>query len=70
MMKFAKTTLAAMRLRAASSGSRFILIAAIREDLGGPVDFEEVLEDLHSRGLITLHLDSRAVTLTQRGVLH
>ncbi|MGE3142900.1 MAG: hypothetical protein AB7L65_06235 [Hyphomonadaceae bacterium] len=36
-------------------------------DLGGPVDFYDVLANLHAHGLITFHADSDALTLTARG---
>jgi len=66
-VKFERTALAAMRLRAEATGSRLMSIEIVSRDLGAPADFGDVLSDLHRHGLITLHRDSEALTLMERG---
>jgi hypothetical protein len=67
MTKYAETTLGVMVRRAKANGARFMTVDAVRSDLGAPVDFDDVLEELHARGLITLHRDCDALTLNVRG---
>lgn len=66
-MRFEKTILDAIRFRANSSGARFMSVDALNNDLGGPADFDDALANLHANGFITLHRDSNALTLTERG---
>ena len=66
-MRFAKLAMRAICTRAAASGDAFMAIDDVVHDLGGPSDFDDVLDDLHSRGFITLHQGHKAISLTDRG---
>lgn len=67
MMKFEKTALKAIRFRAEATGETFMRVHDVELDLGAPADFFDVLASLHKRGLITLHRDSDALSLLERG---
>jgi hypothetical protein len=66
-MRFAKRALRAICSRAAATGEAFMAIDDLLHDLGGPIDFDDVLAELHARGFITLHQGHKALSLTARG---
>lgn len=68
-MRYEETTLKAIRFRARATGDAFMSIDDVANDLGGPVDFEDVLARLDARRMIILHRDSGCLRLTERGLV-
>ena len=66
-MRFAKWAMRAICSRAVATGDAFMAIDDLAHDLGGPIDFDDVLDELHGRGFITLHQGHKAISLTDRG---